>query len=619
MNDNQRTFRVLNPPLKNSWALRQVTKFIGLALTCHLGLLIIACQSESMSTANIPTLGPTVIIEDGSPSINARTPAPATDDVKATQTRTPDVPPTAEPRPTTSPSPTPTPPPHYGAWKTLKDEINPLTRSREVSISLEGEGDSKAIRLYVRCRESEMELFVIWLWHTTSGSQIIELSPTKPIKYRIDEDDIEEFDWDLSTHEVGPYLMGTYLPSRRVLATIQRLYDAKEIVLQVAPQNSAPVIGIFNPDGIYWAAKPALEACGIEGASGQESETALSKATPEPTSKPSPTDAWAAETSEPAQTVQPVPIPTKSPTKPPKMDTKCCISMESTKQEILDVMGNPDDVLVYGPTEESWQYGDFTVAVHPSRDIVLGWSYQGRLKQSPIEVLSSVTQLPFSNPDGLIETGSSVEAVIAVMGEPESVMRWGRSDPFLWRFGYAAVYMTQDGQKVDSWDYVGPFKESPFKFLFLIQAVRSSDSTGKLEIGSTAKQVLEVMGEPDAVAYEGDRADSWWQFGNAAVWIHPQGKRVTSWTYVGSLAHSPFRLLSQITVAPNSNPAGKISEGSTMEEVVAILGEPDGVNNGGRGDSIGWDYYHSVVFTDPATGRVVDWHYRGGLDESPFR
>ena len=464
-----------------------------------------------------------------------------------------------------------------------------------------------------------MELFVIWLWHTTSGSQIIELSSTKPVKYRIDDDDMEEFDWDLSTHEVGPYLMGTYLPSGRALPMIQRLYDAKEIVLQVAPQNSAPVVGIFNPGGIYWAAKPALEACGIEGPSGQESETTIAQTTPEPTVMPPPTDAWATETPEPAQAVQPVPPPTNSPTEPPEIARKCCISITSTKQEILDVMGNPEDILAYGLTEESWQYRDFTVSVHPSRDIIHGWSYQGRLSQSPIEVLSSLTQIAFSNPEGLIETSSSVEDVIAVMGEPESVMRWGRSEPFLWRFGYAAVYVTQDGQKVDSWDYVGPFKKSPFRFLVSIQAVPGSDPAGKLEVGSTAQQVLEVMGEPDAVAHEGDSVDSWWQFGNAAVWIHPQGKHVTSWTYVGSFAQSPFRLLSQITAAPNSNPTGKISKGSTIEEVIAILGEPDSVNNGGGGDAIWWDYYHSVVFTNPGTGKVVDWHYRGGLDESPFR
>ena len=101
---------------------------------------------------------------------------------------------TLEPTPvatlTPPPIPTSTPPPYFGEWSTVQDNINALTRRREVMISLHQESGD-AVRLYVRCQDSELELFVIWKWHTLSGGQIIELAQSKPVRYKVGDSEIE--------------------------------------------------------------------------------------------------------------------------------------------------------------------------------------------------------------------------------------------------------------------------------------------------------------------------------------------------------------------------------------------------------------------------------------------
>ena len=484
-------------------------------------------------------------------------------------------------------------------------------------ISLHPES-GEAVRLYFRCQDAELELFVIWKWHTPSGVQIIELAPSKPVQYRIGDSEIKELEWDLSTHEVGPYLMGTYLPSRHVPGTIQKLYNSSEFVLQVTPQNSVPITGIFNPEGLYWAAKPVLESCGDTVGNTSANQTGTSvRPTPKATMAPAGGNSPATrETPLPPPTARPEPATPTFPTVASDERPACCISIGSSKQEVQDVMGRPEEVVPISRSEEWWYYRDIQITIHPSGEAVTGWSYSGPLKQSPIEALSSIGQTPLSDPDGLITSGSSVEEVVAIVGEPVSVSKFSKNDEYWWQFSDSTIYISPDGRLVTSWTYSGPLRGSRFKELASITARAGSDRTADISIGSTVDQVVAAMGEPDAVSHWGHEEESWWQYHDGTVYISPASGRVTSWAYAGSLQESRFLLLSEIRTVPNSNPGGKIGRGSTVDEVVAVLGEPDSVAN--WGEDTWWYFHNSTVFIDPDSRTVTDWYYDGSPEQSPF-
>ena len=177
---------------------------------------------------------------------------------------------TPTPAPTTTPTPaptdtlvstaiatlTPTPMPFTGAWGTVWDEIDPLTRKREVAIYLDSESGVLPAML-IQCRDSELALRVAW-YHPNSGG-LISQSNTTSVRHRIDNDPIVTLEWDLSTSKKQ-----TYLPHQEIADTIRKLYNAQEFVVRVTPDWSGPITAVFKPAGLYWAVKPVLEGCGQE-------------------------------------------------------------------------------------------------------------------------------------------------------------------------------------------------------------------------------------------------------------------------------------------------------------------------------------------------------------------
>ena len=139
--------------------------------------------------------------------------------------------------------------------------MNPLTREREVAIALlskEGESIPALAEnfpfLLIRCHEAKLEFIVLW----SKDSRVSESFWTT-VRHRIDNESIESLEWHLSTNRLG-----TYLPSERIASMIQKLFSAKEFVVQVTPDDSGPTIAVFEPAGLYWAVKPVLEACEVE-------------------------------------------------------------------------------------------------------------------------------------------------------------------------------------------------------------------------------------------------------------------------------------------------------------------------------------------------------------------
>lgn len=204
----------------------------------------------------VPSATPTPIPEPTATSTPAPTPT-ATPTPQPTATPTPILTPT--PRPTATPTsiPTVTPTPFLGNWISIQDEINPLTRTREVAIALSNADGGPHPFWLIRCQKSELDFIIAWMGPNT-GSPITE-SFRIAVLHRIDNEPIRELQWSRSTNGVA-----TYLPDEEEITVIQKLFNANEFVVQVTPDKSGPLTAEFEPAGLYWSVKPVLEACGQE-------------------------------------------------------------------------------------------------------------------------------------------------------------------------------------------------------------------------------------------------------------------------------------------------------------------------------------------------------------------
>ena len=262
-----------------------------LAYSGHIAFVILALSFASASVACVSENAPTVIpaasaptdTSASSPTARFWTPVPTwnpqptwTPEPTATPppTYTP-LPiytpyPTPTPVPTTTPTPTstdtplsmamatptPTPMPFTGAWWTVQDEIDSLTRKREVAIYLDSESGVVPAML-IQCRDSKLALRVAW-YHPDSGGLISQSNSTS-VRHRIDNSPIVTLEWDLSTNRKQ-----INLPHQEIADTIRKLYNAQEFVVRVTPDWSGPITAVFHPAGVYWAVKPVLEACEVE-------------------------------------------------------------------------------------------------------------------------------------------------------------------------------------------------------------------------------------------------------------------------------------------------------------------------------------------------------------------
>ena len=298
----------------------------------------------------------------------------------------------------------------------------------------------------------------------------------------------------------------------------------------------------------------------------------------------------------------------------------CCASIGSIRDDVLGILGEPDSDYDWGDTLEStWYDYNTSISFSSNDERVVSWIYTGRISDSPFAILNSISNVPLSNPGGLISVGSTANEVFGVVGDPDQVWHWGRGQEVSWSYYNADVSFDAKGERVVSWFYTGFISDSPFAVLNSISSAPLSDQDGLISVGSTANEVFGVVGDPDQVWHWGRGQEVSWSYYNADVSFDAKGERVVSWFYTGFISDSPFAVLNSISSAPLSNPNGFISVGSTANEVFEVLGDPDQIWHWGKGQEITWSYYNASVSFDTNGERVTDWYYDGPEDESPFR
>ena len=245
--------------------------FVTLALA--VAALSAACVSEHTPTAAPATSGPIATLahsSTGQPStlVPTWTPEPtATPPPTYTPapTYTPVSLPTATPYPTPTTrileTPTPTPTPFYGEWATLRDEIDPLTRKRQISIALnEQDGVLRFmgihLLMWIGCYEDTVRLGV-GLASSINSPTVSFNDPT--VSFRIGDQPVKTHVWDIPQNGGAPFVSG-----ESAVVMVHDLFTADEFVIRVNPENLDPVTAVFSPAGLYWAVKPVLEACEVE-------------------------------------------------------------------------------------------------------------------------------------------------------------------------------------------------------------------------------------------------------------------------------------------------------------------------------------------------------------------
>ena len=151
--------------------------------------------------------------------------------------------------------------PFYGEWATLRDEIDPLTRKRQISIALnEQDGDLLLMGIHwvmgIACYENTVSLGVGW----ASGISSPTVSFNDPtVSFRIGDQPVKTQVWDIPQNGGAPFVSG-----ESAVVMVHDLFTADEFVIRVNPENLEPVTAVFSPAGLYWAVKPVLEACEVE-------------------------------------------------------------------------------------------------------------------------------------------------------------------------------------------------------------------------------------------------------------------------------------------------------------------------------------------------------------------
>ena len=218
------------------------------------------------------------------------------------------------------------------------------------------------------------------------------------------------------------------------------------------------------------------------------------------------------------------------------------ISIDSTAGEVVSIIGEPDYVYHWGRGQViAWQYYNSTISFDTQNKQVVSWDYTGPISESPFQVLEAIRGAPLSNPDGHISIGSTAGEVASIIGEPDYVYHWGRGQVIAWQYYNSTISFDTQNKQVVSWDYTGPISESPFQVLEAIRGAPLSNPDGHISIGSTAGEVVSIIGEPDYVYHWGRGQVIAWQYYNSTISFDTQNERVTDWYYDGPEEENPFR------------------------------------------------------------------------------
>ncbi|WP_317957413.1 hypothetical protein [Paenibacillus chitinolyticus] len=165
----------------------------------------------------------------------------------------------------------------------------------------------------------------------------------------------------------------------------------------------------------------------------------------------------------------------------------------------------------------------------------------------------------FDHKEGHFTLGSTKDEVIAVMGEPDTEFNTSIS------YGFSLVFFNKD--KVSGW--------SQIHHNLKVSIGDKKSGAQPFTVGSTKRQVVDAMGTPSAVN------GSTFSFGYSQVFFDAVGK-VSGWSQIDSRLN--------VNLGDIVEGAEPFKVGSTIDEVVAVMGTPDSYN----ATSISYGY--SIVF-----------------------
>ena len=213
------------------------------------------------ATALPPTATPTPIPTPTStptptPTATPEPTATATHTPSPTPTWTPTPVPTATntpiPTPTFTPTPVPTWPVHAGSWGWRLDEAStdPLTSLRKVRVHVDSNNEYQMI---IRCnsegsrRPNSPELLIWW------GGEYLSENPS--ITWRIDDQEVEEFEWILSTTSRAMFYPGFNQQA------IWRLMNASKVVARITTRGRETLTATFSIKGLSEILRPYRDDC----------------------------------------------------------------------------------------------------------------------------------------------------------------------------------------------------------------------------------------------------------------------------------------------------------------------------------------------------------------------
>ncbi|WP_052476252.1 DnaJ domain-containing protein [Cohnella kolymensis] len=222
-------------------------------------------------------------------------------------------------------------------------------------------------------------------------------------------------------------------------------------------------------------------------------------------------------------------------------------TLGSSKKEVKAAMGDPDTVEKYQYVGEVWSYGSSSVDFN-TKGKVEGWSSidDGRAFMGNMKSESSTFTL-----------NSTAKEVVNAMGTPDTVEHYEYVSD-VWRYGLSSVTFNTQG-KVEGWTSIDSGKA-------FMGNMKSESST--FTLNSTAKEVVEAMGTPDAVEHYEYVSDVW-RYGLSTVTFSTKGK-VQGWSSINS---------GKAFIGNPKTNAEKITEGSTKKQVIDALGTPDTVEH----------------------------------------
>ena len=201
---------------------------------------------------------------------------------------------------------------------------------------------------------------------------------------------------------------------------------------------------------------------------------------------------------------------------PPQFDPNASpITLGSTKEDVLKVMGTPTSLSAPEAIGGSWSYGTYYI-VFDMEDKVVGWSYIE--SNAKISLGNKVSGATFA-------FASTKDEVISAMGTPKGI-RIEPSYPLVqWFYDDCYIGFDPVTYKVNSWTNASK--------LMLTKIL--PDLTAKpFKVDSSQEEVLKVMGTPDTININPptpgspDKDYSVWSYGNSTIEFTVDGK-VLKW------------------------------------------------------------------------------------------